>query len=113
MVDAYLREEVRLDRVIPVPADEVGTHIQTSPFGVIPKKRNSGKWWLIVNLSAPEGMSVNDGIDKTLCSLAYVSFDTVVDSILSLGRGTEMAKMDVKQAYRMVPVCPKIAPCWA
>ncbi len=58
----------------------------------------------------PEGMSVNDRIDKALCSLAYVSTDTGVELILSLGRVTEMAKMDVKQAYRMVPWCPSDRP---
>ncbi len=75
VVESYLREEVYQDRVVPVQADEVGTWIHTSPFGVIPKKRNSGKWRLIVDLSSPEGMSVNDGVDKALCSLVYISLD--------------------------------------
>ncbi len=52
VVDAYLMEEMHLDRVVPVSAED-GPHVHTSPFGVIPKKRNSGKWLLIVNLWAP------------------------------------------------------------
>ncbi len=30
----------------------------------------------------------------------------MVEAILELGRRSEMAKMDIKQAYRMVPVSP-------
>ncbi len=38
--------------------------IHCSPFGVIPKRKKPGNFRLILNLSAPEGHSVNDGIDK-------------------------------------------------
>ena len=51
--------------------------IQVSRFGVIPKG-SSGKWRLIVDLSAPEGHSVNDGIRREWCSLTYVSVDDAV-----------------------------------
>ena len=47
---------------------------------------------------------MNDGIDKELCSLFYTSIDDVVLCILKTGRGALLAKMDIKQAYRMVPV---------
>ncbi len=106
VVKAYLREEVDQNRVVPVLPGESGPMVHTSPYGVIPKKRSSNKWRLIVDLSAPKNMSINDGIDRSLCSLAYVSVDTVVEAILELGRGAERAKMDIKQAYRMVPVSP-------
>ena len=52
------------------------------------------------------GHSVNDGIDKELSSLKYVSVDDVVAKVLGLGRGAELAKMDIKQAYRNMPVHP-------
>ncbi len=110
VVEAYLREEIGQNRVVPVMPEEERPVVHTSPFGVIPKKRNSAKWRLIVDLSAPENASVNDGIDRSLCSLAYVSVDTVAEAVLELGRGTEMAKMDIKQAYRMVPVYPDDRP---
>lgn len=42
-----------------------------------------------------------------LCSLTYVSIDAVVESILALGRGALVAKVDVMQAYRNVPVHPE------
>ena len=59
-----------------------------------------------MDLSAPEGHSVNDGIPKELCSLGYMSVDDVVAQVLKLGKGSELAKVDVQQAYRNVPVHP-------
>ena len=53
---------------------------------------------------------MNDGIDKELCSLSYTSIDDVMNCILVLGRGSLMAKMDIKQAYRNIPVHPEDQP---
>ena len=58
-------------------------------------------------MSLPYGHSVNDGIEKELATLSYVSVDEVVRQILERGEGTVMAKMDIKQAYRNVPVHPE------
>ena len=68
------------------------------------KKHKPGKWRLIVDLSAPEGHSINDGIEKALCSLSYISVDNVANAILQLGPGTLLGKMDVKEAYQIVPI---------
>ena len=84
-----------------------GMRIHCSPFGVIPKKNKPGNWRLIVDLSSPEGSSVNDGITKELATLTYVSVDTVVGRVLELGKGSLFAKMDIRQAYRNIPVHPE------
>ena len=81
--------------------------IHLSRFGVIPKSSQPGKWRLIVDLSHPEGRSVNDGISGELCSLQYVRMEEVVRVLLELGPGSQMAKMDIRSAYRMVPVHPQ------
>ena len=60
-----------------------------------------------MNLSAPDGASVNDGIPKELCSLKYVSVDELVVEVLKRGVGTELAKVDISRAYRNVPVHPE------
>ena len=65
---------------------------------------------MIVDLSAPKGKSVNDGIDPALCSLTYVTVDDAVSAILRTGKGAFIAKEDIKQAYRMVPVHPQDRP---
>ena len=107
VVDSYLAKELQLGRIVHI-ADPLGLpFLQYSPFGVLPKKYKPGKWRLIFNLSAPHSHAVNDAILKELCSFSYVSVDDVVSSILLMGRGTLMAKMDIKEAYRMVPVHPE------
>lgn len=35
-----------------------------------------------------------------------MKIDNIVDTILRLGRGTQLAKMDIKSAFRIVPVHP-------
>lgn len=109
VIDDYLRQELELERVVVIPQDCVPT-VHISPFGVIPKKHKPGKWRLILDLSSPAGLSVNDGIDKDLCSLSYISIDEVVKCIISQGQGAMLAKIDVKQAYRNIPVHPEDRP---
>ena len=67
------------------------------------------QWHLIDNLSAPEGWSINEGIDRELCRLKYTSVDDVVQRVrvLQLGEGAEIAKADVRGAYRNVPEHPR------
>ncbi len=112
IVDKYLAGEMESGRVAlagtPKQAEALGIHC--SPFGVIPKKNRPGKFRLILNLSAPEGSSVNDGIGKELASLSYVTLDEVAESAARLGRGSLLAKMDIRQAYRQVSVHPDDRP---
>ena len=67
---------------------------------MIPKKLKAGKWRLIIDLPTRNGHSVNDGIEKKLYSLSYVSIDAVVECILLFGFA------DVKQDYRNISVHP-------
>ena len=60
-----------------------------------PKESEPEKWHLIVDLSLPEGASMNDGISKELCSLSYVCVDDIVPVIQRLGQGTLLAKLDM------------------
>jgi len=60
--------------------------------------------------SHQDACSVNDGIDPTLCSLSYVSVDTVSAIVSALGTGSLLAKIDIEAAYRLVPVHPDDRP---
>lgn len=57
-------------------------------------------------MSHPDGASVNDGIRPDLCSLRYTSVEAVATAARRLGEGTLLAKLDIKSAYRQVPVHP-------
>jgi len=67
MIDAYLADEVRLGQVVS-PFDSPHT-----------SKGQLGKWCLIVDLSSPQGHSVNDGIDHDSLHLQYIKIDDVIN----------------------------------
>ena len=80
--------------------------LQMSHFGVVPTKE-PGKWRLIVDLCFPEGPSVNDGIEKYLCLLEYVTVDHIAAGVHILGKGGTLAKLDIKSAYHIVLAHPE------
>ena len=104
-VDSYLTEEITAGRIVPVPKlTHPSPPVHISRFGVIPKRNKPGKWRLILDLSAPPGMSINDGISTEACSLHYSSVDDAARIILASGPQTWLAKLDVERAYRNVPI---------
>ena len=52
IVDEYIAEEVANGRLVPETATQI------NPIGIIPKKNRPNKFRMIVNLSAPIGLSV-------------------------------------------------------
>ena len=107
VVQDYLKKEMSLGRILgPVPPEAIPMGTQLSPFGVIPKSSQPGKWHLIVDLSSPESRSVNDCIEPELCSLQYLRLDDVITEVVRLGQGAQLAKLDIESAYRMIPVHP-------
>ena len=105
VVERYIGAECEARRLLGPLERSRFPQVHVSPFGVIPKSE-PGKWRLILDLSSPEGNSVNDGINKEWCSLSYISVDDVAARVMGLGRGALMAKFDLKSAYRQVPVHP-------
>ena len=79
--------------------------LRVSPIGLVPKKE-PGEYRLIHHLSYPADQSVNDFIDPTLCSVQYTEFDKAVEMIQDLGQGALLFKMDIKSAFRLLPVNP-------
>ncbi len=105
-VAKYLQKEVEEQRIIgPLPLTATND-VHICRFGVIPKRHQSGKWRLIIDLLSPHGASVNDGISKDLYSLQYESVDDAARIVMGLGRGTQLAKIDIAYAYRNVLVHP-------
>lgn len=106
VIDRYLANEVSLGRVAgPFPSPPF-PNLHVSSFGVIPKKGQPGKWRLIVDLSSPAGLSVNDGIDPDEFTLQYITVDQIIRMISKYGPGALMAKFDVEAAYRNIAVHP-------
>lgn len=105
IVNDYLASELALKRVAgPFEGDLPG--VMTSRFGVIPKSSKPGHWRLIVDLSAPSSASVNDSISSADSGMAYSSIHDAARMVLHLGAGSEMAKIDIASAFRLIPVHP-------
>ena len=83
VIDAYFVAEVRAGRVLGLM--EPGNHprVHVNQFGLVPKSHQPGKWRLIVDLSHPRGVSVNDGVEPKLCSMNYTSVDVAVKRVLT------------------------------
>ena len=112
VIDTYIGREKTLGRVIPRQDQQAAQtpELTVSPIGVIPKHNRPDKWRLIVDLSSPKDRSVNDGISDTLCSLTYASMGEAATLLQTLGKGALLAKLDLKEAYRAVPVHPQDRP---
>lgn len=72
-----------------------------------------GKWRLITDLSYPQGQSVNNRIDPSLCSLCYITVDEIAAIVTRLGPGALLAKVDIESVYRLIPVHPQDRPLQA
>ena len=80
-------------------------NIQVSPLGLVPKKA-PGEFRLIHHLSFPEGDSINSNIPKEMTAVSYQSIDTASSLIKQVGKGALLAKTDLENAYKQVPIHP-------
>ncbi len=90
-----------------VPQECLG--VVTSSVGVVPKS-TPGKFRVIVDLSRPEGASVNDQLFRELTHVAYSSIEDASFAMHTLGPGAQLAKIDIRDAYRIIPVHPEDRP---
>ena len=75
-----------------------------SPLGAAPKPDGSIR--LIMDLSQPKGESINDFISKEEFPCKYTPFDEATRLIREAGKGCYLTKVDIKHAYRLLPVRP-------
>ena len=105
VVDAYLNNELVKKHIAGPFRRKSFIGCMANRFGVIPKS-TPGKWRLIVDLSFPEKVSINDGISKVSASMVYSSVEDAARMLWQAGKGALMAKIDVANAFRNVPVHP-------
>lgn len=61
---------------------------------------------MIVDLSSPNGSSVNDGISPDEFTTEYIHVDHIIRMVSQHSQGALMAKFDVEAAYRNIPIHP-------
>ena len=78
------------------------TPLQLNSFGVIPK--SNGKLRLITDLSFHRDARVNDLIPDSEAEVSYAGLKEAIDLVMKLGKGTMLAKFELKRAYQLLPV---------
>ena len=101
---AIVMKEVNLGRIAGPFKVKPLTNLRLSPVGLIPKK--DGTYRLIHHLSYPAGGSVNDYIPDQYCTVHYTSFDSALSMLSKVGKGAIMARLDIKSAFRQLPIHP-------
>ena len=109
VVETYLAGQLAQGHLAGPYAPAECRGIITSSLAVIPKK-TPGKWRVIIDLSRPQGASVNEAIRREFTHLAYSSVEDAALIIHDLGPHALLAKVDIKNAYRIVPVHPSDQP---
>lgn len=104
VIHNHLETEISLGRMAGPFITPPYEHMQASGLGVVPKKDGGSR--IIYHLSAPAGISVNDGIDPACWSLQYCSVDDALAEVRRLGKDSWMGKIDLKDAFCMCPVNP-------
>jgi hypothetical protein len=76
-----------------------------SPLGLVPQSV-PGKFRLIHDLSFSRNGSINSLIPKRNSTVQYDSVDIVVNLVKHYGRFSQLAKCDIEDAFRIMPVHP-------
>ena len=76
-----------------------------SPLGLVPKK-DLNQFRVIHDLSFPHNDSVNSHIDREYTAVTYETLDTCIAIIVEIGEGCLIAKADLQDAFRLVPIHP-------
>ena len=73
-----------------------------SGLGLVPKHDDA--WRAIYHLSAPYSSRINDSIDPDTFTLSYCSINDAFAMVLALGKGTLMAKIDLRNDFHLILV---------
>ena len=115
VVDKKLEKELASNRLAGPFTYPPFQHFTISPLGAVPKK-NLGEFRLIHHLSFPKGSSVNDGILPEDSSVSYSTIKDAINFLKLTGRNCYLAKTDIKNAFRIIPVHPSdyhlLGICW-
>ena len=107
-----LNKEISLGRICGPFDSPPFPDMIVSPIGLVDKKVSSESvdladhYRLIHHLSHPEGMSINDFIPQEHSSVTYTKFDEAITMVQKLGKGAQLAKFNIKSAFRLIPVRP-------
>lgn len=103
----YIQDEIEKGRMCgPFSEEEPPCDLfQVNPCGLMEKKGTNPKTFRVIShLSAPFGLSVNDRIYRLEFVMKYENVNHAVRWINKYRKGCILSKVDIKNAYRILPV---------
>ena len=105
-VEEKISKELSLGRISGPFENKPLANFKCSPLAVR-EKQNTGKYRLLHNLSYPyDEKSVNFNISKDNSTVSYATIKDAVSLIQSLSKPAFMAKTDISDAFRIIPLHP-------
>ena len=104
-MEEQLAKEISQGRIAGLFHELPFVNMHISLIGVVPKKE-VGQYRLIHNLSYPKDKSINDHFHDQLKTVHYSPIDDAIAIILNLGLNATMAKTDISNAFRIIPIHP-------
>lgn len=101
----HVQREIAEDRIFGPFITPPFENLICSPLALIPKK-DPNSFRLIHDLSYPEGKSINDHISSEHTIVSYDNIDTIISLVKIFGKNSLMAKADILEAYRQIPINP-------
>ena len=108
---SYLQKEFDNKAIIgPFKTNPFDSGLKISPLNSLPKEDTSERR-VILDLSYPVGISINDFISKEeymgeKIDLVYPKVDDFIQLIKQKGRGCLLFKKDLRRAFRQIKLCP-------
>ena len=114
-INKYFQKEIAYNAILgPLKSNPFSSGIKISPLNSVPKKDMSERR-IILDLSFPKGRAINDHISKTeyldkKMEIIFPKVDDFVQLIKVKGRGCLLYKVDLRKAFRQIPICPSSYP---
>ena len=105
VINKKIKEEIEAGRYLGPFTRPPLTNLTISPLGVM-RKKDKNKFRMITHLSHPKGSSINDGIAHEDATVQYASVGDAIKLVQKAGRHAYMAKTDIENAYRIIPLHP-------
>lgn len=105
VIQDHIRKSLSLKRIAGPYSTPPYSPFVSSPLGVVPKSE-PGKFRIIHDLSYPKENSVNSNIPKEYSTVQYDTIDLVIQLVQTYGKNCLMAKTDIEDAFRIIPVNP-------
>lgn len=105
IIEDYIQTGLNKGRIAGPFSNKPFEQFVVSPLGLVPKG-STGKFRVIHDLSFPKNQSVNSNIPRENSAVQYDSIDQVVDLVQKFGRECLMAKTDIEDAFRIIPIHP-------